>query len=132
MEGTQWLNSWSNSMKGSKTDDQSPVYKQTHTESNPMHNLLNNKMPVVQTVPLISPSALSQLQQLYGKKAPSEIPALDEDDNYSGIGTLPAVNMEKHIQLAKEYENQKKAKIREDLKDVSLDWMWETNINRCK
>lgn len=121
MDGTQWLNSWSNSMKGSKDVGKMPIYKESQTEANPMHNLFNNKLPAVPTVPLISPSALSQLQQLYGKKTASENPEPEADDNFSSIGTLPADKMEKHIQLAKELENRKKEQISDDLKDVSLD-----------
>lgn len=122
MDGPQWLNSWSNSMKGTKTAEKLPVFKDPmQIEPNPMHNLFNNKLPAVQTVPLISPSALSQLQQLYGKKPAAEVPAPDAEDNFSSIGTLSADRMETHIQLAKELEKRKKDKLTDELKDVSLD-----------
>lgn len=119
MDGNELLNSWSNNMKSKKKDGLKidNDFKESHTESNPMHNLFNNRLPAVQTVPLISPSALSQLQLLYGKQVDNSKSPEPEDT----LGTLSAENMERHIQLAKELENLKKEKISEELKDVSFD-----------
>lgn len=119
MDGTQWLNSWSNNMK-TKGKDGGKLSEQTenHPEMNAMQNLFNPKLPVIPTVPLISPSALSQLQQLYGTQRDAKPYSTG---TITSIGTLPADKMESHLELAKTLKHLNKDKIIEDLKDVSLD-----------
>lgn len=99
-----------------KSKPQAHNYKDSHPEGNPMHSLFNNKLPPVPTVPLISQSALSQLQQLYGK----QIETKPQETEY-GVGTLPADKMETHVHLAKTLGNAKIKELSEDLKDVTLD-----------
>jgi len=119
IDGTQWLNSWSNNMK-TKGKEGSKLSEQTdnHPEINAMQNLFNPKLPVVPTVPLISQSALSQLQQLYGTQREIKPYSTATD---ASIGTLSADKMESHLELAKVLKHLNKDKITEDLKDVSFD-----------
>lgn len=122
MDGTQWLNTWSNTMKTKgKEGNKLNVQTENYPDLNPMQSLFNPKLPVIPTVPLISQSALSQLQQLYGKQ-PDSTPNLTATG--SSDGTLPAEKMEAHIELVKmlkNVKNFKKDKITADLSDVSLD-----------
>lgn len=68
----------------------------------------------IPTASIINPSALRQLQQLYGKRneQPSEI--ADQ-----AIGTLPSNLMEAHVLTAVKLKRQQQ--IKADLMDVSLD-----------
>lgn len=69
----------------------------------------------IPTASIINPSALRQLQQLYGKhneQQPSEI--ADQT-----IGTLPSNSMEAHVLAAAKLKREQQ--IKSDLMDVSLD-----------
>lgn len=90
---------------------------QADSESNAMKSIFNaqNQHPIPMA-PIMSQSALRQLQQLYGEQKSNS------NADQQNLGILPANSMEAHIRAAQLSERRSnKNKVKADLMNVSLD-----------
>lgn len=93
-----------------KTKTNPNAQKQQNAENDSFKSLFGPKDQYpIPMASIINPSALSQLQQLYGKRS----------DKPSDIGTLSSNSMEAHVRAAAKLKREQQ--IKSDLMDVSLD-----------
>lgn len=108
----QWIQNWAKEMK-TKTNPN--AQKQQNAENDTFKSLFGPKDQYpIPMASIINPSALSQLQQLYGKRSDKSSDIADQ-----AIGTLSSNSMEAHVRAAAKLKREQQ--IKSDLMDVSLD-----------